>query len=88
MKIIDLSQVMERDMSYFPGTKEVEIKQVSQIDDGGYRLTDFHSTVHSGTHCDSSGHYIKDGLLIHQMPLDAYIGQAIIVDISLENGRE
>ncbi len=88
MKIVDLSQKMEKDMSYFPGTKKVEIEQVSQINDGGYRLTDFHSTVHTGTHCDSSAHYIEDGLLIDETPLETYLGEAIIVDVGLENGRE
>lgn len=88
MKIIDLSQKMEKDMSYFPGTKKVKIEQVSQIDEGGYRLTDFHSTVHSGTHCDSSAHYMKDGLLIDETPLETYVGQAIMVDVNVNDGRE
>lgn len=88
MKIIDLSQKMERDMSYFPGTKEVMVEQVSQIKEDGFRLTDFHSTVHSGTHCDSSGHYLEDGLLIDEMPLDYYVGEALIVDVSVDGGRE
>lgn len=88
MKIIDLSQKMEKDMSYFPGTKKVNIEQVSQIDEDGFRLTDFHSTVHTGTHCDSSAHYIEDGLLIDETPLDYYVGEGVIVDVNVENGRE
>lgn len=88
MKIVDLSQKMERDMSYFPGTTEVMIEQVSQIEKDGFRLTDFHSTVHSGTHCDSSAHYIEDGRLIDEMPLDYYVGDAVMVDVSVESGRE
>ena len=88
MKIIDLSQRIEKNMSYFPGTKKVQIEQVSQIDEDGFRLTDFHSTVHTGTHCDSCAHYIKDGLLIDETPLDYYVGSAVIVDVSVENRRE
>lgn len=88
MKIIDLSQKLEKDMSYFPGTIELVTEQVSQIDEGGYRLTSFTSTVHSGTHCDSSAHYIKEGLLIDETPLDYYVGEAVMVDVDVDGGRE
>lgn len=88
MTIIDLSQKLEKDMSYFPGTKEVMIEQVSEINKGGFRLTSFNSTVHTGTHCDACAHYIEGGLLIDQMSLDTYIGDAVIVDVGVDKGRE
>lgn len=88
MKIIDLSQVLEKDMSYFPGTKELIAGQVCQIEEDGFRLTEFNSTVHSGTHCDAMGHYIEGGLLIDELALDYYVGQAVIVDVGVDDSRE
>lgn len=37
---------------------------------------------HTGTHVDSPAHFIKGGKDISQLPVDAYMGAAIFVDLS------
>lgn len=88
MKVIDLSQKFENGMSQFPNTKPIHIEQIAQIKEGGFRITDFHSTVHNGTHCDASAHCVKDGKTIDELPLDTFVGEAIILDADVEDSRE
>lgn len=88
MKIIDLSQVHEVNMTQFPGSPPVKIGQISNYNSDGFRLTDFHSLTHSGTHCDAPAHYISGAKMIDQMPLNSFIGNALLVDTVCDENRE
>ncbi len=88
MKIIDLSHPYEIGMTQFPGTPPVDFKQIAQIDEGGFRVTDFHSIVHVGTHCDAFAHVIKGAKTMDEIPLDTYVGEAVIVDAPIGDNQE
>lgn len=88
MKIIDLSQAHCNDMTQFPGTPPVAIEQICEIPKDGFRLTDFHCIVHTGTHCDAPAHYVEGAKTIDQLPLEQFVGEAILVDVDTNNGRE
>lgn len=85
MKIIDLSHSYEVGMTQFPGTPPIDIKQITSIEKDGFRVTDVHSVVHVGTHCDAPAHYIPGGKTIDQISLDHFIGEAVIVDANLQD---
>ena len=82
MKIIDLSHWYEEDMPLFPGTPAIQIQQVSQIEEDGFRVTDFHSTVHVGTHCDAPAHFVKGAKTMGEIPLEEFVGYAVVLDVS------
>lgn len=42
MRIIDLSQAHENDMTQFPGSPPVDIKQICNYDPDGFRLTNIY----------------------------------------------
>jgi len=88
MRIVDLSHVHKMDMTVFPGTPPIEIEQIAQIDEGGYRITDFHAIVHVGTHCDAPAHCIKGAKTIDEIPIDEFAGYAVIIDVNVENEKE
>lgn len=88
MKIIDLSHPYKMDMTVFPGTPPIEIKQIAQIEEGGYRITDFHSIVHVGTHCDAPAHCLKGAKTMDEIPLDEFVGYAVIVDVNVDDEKE
>ena len=88
MKVIDLSQSFRNDMPQFPGTPPIEIGQIAQIKDGGFRITDFHSIVHTGTHCDAPAHCVEGGKMMDELDLDVFVGNAIMIDASVEESRE
>ncbi|MGI5859627.1 MAG: cyclase family protein [Tepidanaerobacteraceae bacterium] len=88
MKIIDLSHPYKMGMTQFPGTPPIDVKQIAQIDEGGFRVTDFHSIVHVGTHCDAPAHCVKGAKTMDQIPLDDFIGYAVIVDVCIDDVKE
>jgi len=88
MKIIDLSHPFHVGMTQFPGTPPIDIKQIAQIDEGGYRVTDFHTIVHTGTHCDAPAHCLKGAKTMDEIPIDAFVGEAIIVDVNVDEDKE
>lgn len=88
MKIIDLSHPYKMEMTQFPGTPPIDVKQIAQIDEGGFRVTDFHAIVHVGTHCDAPAHCVKGAKTMDEIPLDEFIGEAVIVDANVEEEKE
>lgn len=88
MRIIDLSQVLESGMPQYPGQQVAEFKQVSQVESDGFQVTDFHAVVHVGTHCDAPAHFIQNGETIEAIPLERFVGEAVIVDVHLDGQRE
>ena len=88
MKFVDLSHPYKIGMTLFPGTPPIKVKQIAQIDEGGFRITDFHSTVHVGTHCDAPAHCIKGAKTMEQIPLEEFMGDAVIVDVNVEDEKE
>ena len=80
MKFVDLSHPYKIGMTLFPGTPPIKVKQIAQIDEGGFRITDFHSTVHVGTHCDAPAHCIK-GLRLWNKYLWKSLWAMVIVDV-------
>lgn len=51
-------------------------------------MTDFHSVVHVGTHCDAPAHCIKGAKTMDEIPLDTFIGYAVIVDVCVTDEKE
>ena len=88
MRIIDLSHPYKMGMTLFPGTPPMDIKQIAQIDEGGYRVTDFHSIVHTGTHCDAPAHCLKGARTMDEIPLNEFVGYAVIVDVNVDDEKE
>ncbi|KEK24400.1 cyclase family protein [Bacillus gaemokensis] len=82
MKVIDLSQTFENNMSQFPGTPRIHLEPITSVEKAGFQVTDFHSVVHVGTHCDAPAHFISGATTIDQLPLDQFVGEAILVDVT------
>ncbi|QQE73575.1 cyclase family protein [Brevibacillus composti] len=87
MRIIDLSQVLETGMPQYPGQPDAVFRQVAQVQSDGYQVTDFHAVVHVGTHCDAPAHFIEGGETIESIPLERFVGEAVIVDVRLPDGQ-
>ena len=43
--------------------------------------------VHSGTHVDAPFHFLPDGSAVEEVPLDACVGQALVVDATPISGH-
>jgi len=50
------------------------------VAEDGYAEKQLHLHSHTGTHVDSPAHMIRDGMTLDQMPLDRFMGQALLLD--------
>ena len=91
MRIVDLSQEIYSGMPqrFFAGP-------VPCVFDNGIRSTPDYQAVddccilqnHLGTHVDAPRHYNpRDGLAMHQVPLEHFVTQAVVLDLRHKNPR-
>ena len=78
MKIYDISQEVFS-CSVYPGDPKPEKQLLSATAAGDlYNLTAFSMCAHNGTHIDAPKHFIKDGLAINDIPLEATVGYCYV----------
>ena len=80
MCLFDLTHTLGPQTPVFPGDETVGARQVASIESDGYRATRLEVGTHSGTHVDAPAHLLPDGLPIDALPLDLWIGPAVLVD--------
>ena len=81
MEIIDISVPIHPAMAVWPGDPPVVLERVRSMDDGAHaNVSRIDVGVHTGTHVDAPLHFIADGVGVDQVPLDALIGPALVVN--------
>ena len=79
---IDISVPVHNGMVHWPGDPEYKIDRIHDFDSGD-KLTLSHIDlgVHTGTHMDAPLHFVRDGMTIDRIPLDATVGEARVIEI-------
>jgi len=85
MEIVDLSRPITDNMYHFAGDPVPRVKPFSTIEEKGWALTQFTLGSHSGTHVDAPCHKISGGTTIDRVPLEKFIGEAIVLDLTYKN---
>ena len=81
-KWLDISVPVYDGMVHWPGDPVVSIRHVQDIEEGdSHTLSEITMGSHSGTHIDAPVHFLKGGAGIDEMPLDAVIGRARVIEI-------
>lgn len=81
MKIIDISKKFFS-CNIYPGDPEPQYERVSDMKQGDcYNGSVVKAGVHTGTHADAPLHFISDGISIEKMPLEAYIGPCMVIQV-------
>jgi arylformamidase len=83
-EFIDITRVIAPGMTVYPGDT---VPMFDQKDFGQYLITDLLLSTHSGTHIDAPAHYIKSGATIEAIPLEALIGECVVIDVSDGDGE-
>jgi kynurenine formamidase len=78
---IDLTLTISKSIPNFPGSPKPQFILWSNIKSDGYNLELLFFSSHTGTHIDAPYHFVKDGLKIHQIPLDRLMGKATLIKL-------
>jgi arylformamidase len=85
---IDISIPFRDRMVHWPGDPEPRIVRLKDRNAGDpTSLMDMHFIDHAGTHIDAPLHFIPGGKTIDQMPVNATMGRARVIEINPYNIR-
>jgi kynurenine formamidase len=79
-RVVDLSMALDERTPYYPGDPEPRVCAATTIAVDGFNVSRLELGSHSGTHCDAPCHFLEDGLPLDALPLERFVGPAVIVD--------
>lgn len=84
MRIVDLSMTVDECDStpFAPEEAYFKVRPIVRWEDKGFVSNMVEMTVHAGTHIDSPHHFVRNLPSVEQLPLDALIGDAIVLDLT------
>lgn len=81
MKIYDISRDLIKTLPY-PGDEPPRLRAMHRMKDGeSYNLSRLETSMHAGTHVDAPLHFIADGKDIAAMPLNAFVGECVVLTV-------
>lgn len=88
MKVIDLSHEITRSMTVYSEKERPNFNKVSSIEEAGYNETNINIYSHNGTHMDSPYHIFKEGKKLSEFPVENFLGNAFILDVTKNKENE
>jgi arylformamidase len=79
---LDLTHLISKTMPVYPGEPHPQFKDIRTIDRDGVQVTCVLFGSHTGTHVDAPCHFIAGANGVDKVPLDRFIGEAIVLDVS------
>ena len=80
-RIYDISTPVRNGGVVYPGNPEIRIQPQQAISAGaGANVSAIAFGSHTGTHVDAVKHFIDDGQTVDQIPLERFIGPAILLE--------
>lgn len=74
-------------MLLWPGDPPVVVEPAARISRGDVaNLSDLRLGSHTGTHIDPPFHFLEHGATVDRLPLEALIGEAVVVEIPRSTG--
>jgi kynurenine formamidase len=82
MNIIDLSHTISPGMPVFPGDDPPVFTNRAEIEEDGFFEKSITLSSHTGTHIDAPAHIIPYAPTLDRMPVDRFVGQGSVIDIT------
>jgi kynurenine formamidase len=90
-RVVDLTHAFNRKTLYWPtATTGFSLEQLAFGPTPGgwfYSSYAYAAPEHGGTHLDAPIHFAKDGLTADRIPVDQFIGPAVVLDVSAQAAR-
>ena len=94
-RIIDISLDLDaetfhmRSYAGFKKNMEFEVEVIKDYPGGlGQIVRGVHMRLHAGSHVDAPSHMLQGGIDIHEVPLAAFMGDAVLADVRHRGGQE
>jgi kynurenine formamidase len=65
---------------FYPGDPRPTVCPAATIARAGFNVSRLELGSHSGTHCDAPYHFLEDGLRLDELPLERFVGPAVVVE--------
>ncbi len=82
MKLIDLTHMLQDRIPVYPGDSEMNLRQTKHLEADGFVNHELTINMHTGTHIDGPMHLTTSGLYLSDFPLDSFMGNGIVLDVS------
>lgn len=83
MQIFDVSRPLANDLAPWPGDTPFHFELKWKMAEGAtVNVGAVEMGVHNGTHADAPFHFAPGAETIDQMPLETYLGDAVVVDLT------
>jgi kynurenine formamidase len=82
MKIYDLSQPLNEQVSFWPYYPPFEVKYIKRKSEHGVNAQYIMTSNHMGTHLDAPRHFVTAGMTIDEIPIDWLCRSGVIVNLS------
>lgn len=80
-RLVDLSMTWGRKVQPLEGHPQIAFEPITTHEKDKRSNTKVTFSIHTGTHIDSPYHFFPNGKTIEQLPLETFIGTAILVDL-------
>ncbi len=80
----DITRSLTPNLAGWPGDTSFSARWVMRMAEGdSVNVSALTLSAHLGTHADAPYHFAEDGMRLDEMPLDAYVGPAQVVELDL-----
>lgn len=80
-RIVDLSHPVADDTPVYPGDPVTRFTPAATLAADGYNVLHVQMGSQTGTHVDAPYHFLDDGARIDELPLELFLGPAVIADV-------
>ena len=82
MRVVDLTHPYDNGMPVYPGLPEPSFRNIANVEQDGYAMTEYLMLNHIGTHVDAPAHQIAGGDTLDDIPLDRLVTDGLTIDVS------
>ena len=79
---LDLTQTIQNGMTIYVGDAVPKVSKYKTLTKDGVNLSLITLGSHTGTHVDAPIHFVKGGKALDQLPVESFVGEAAVVDLS------
>ena len=81
--IWDISPLIDESIAVWPDDTTYRARDTLRLRDGdSVNLSDIRLSCHTGAHADAPNHYVDDAPGIDEVPIERYLGDCVLVDVS------